>query len=91
MEKTYIKLIGKFGGDNQIIVVIEELAELQKELTKQLRGNGNINHIISEIADVEIMIEQLKIIFNCKKEVENTKHYKIYRTQKRYLSNESEE
>ena len=91
MEKTYIKLIGKFGCDHQIIVGIEELAELQKELTKQLRGNGNINHIISEIADVEIMIEQLKIIFNCKKEVENTKNYKIYRTQKRYLSNESEE
>jgi hypothetical protein len=84
-------LISKFGCDSQIIVGIEELAELQKELTKQLRGNGNINHIVSEIADVEIMIEQLKIIFNCKKEVENTKYYKIYRTKKRYLSNESEE
>lgn len=91
MEKTYIKLISKFGCDSQIIVGIEELAELQKELTKQLRGNGNINHIVSEIADVEIMLEQLKIIFNCKKEVENTKYYKIYRTKKRYLSNESEE
>lgn len=91
MEKTYIKLISKFGCDNQIIVGIEELAELQKELTKQLRGNGHINHIVSEIADVEIMLEQLKIIFNCKKEVENTKYYKIYRTKKRYLNNESEE
>ena len=91
MEKIYIKLISKFGCDNQIIVGIEELSELQKELTKQLRGNGNINHIVSEIADVEIMLEQIKIIFNCKKEVENTKYYKIYRTKKRYLSNESEE
>lgn len=91
MEKIYIKLLGKFGCDKQMIIAIEELSELQKELTKHLRGKGNINHIITEIADVEIMLEQLKLMFNCKKEVYQEKNYKVYRTEKRYLSNESEE
>lgn len=91
MEKIYIKLLGKFGCNNQMIIAIEELSELQKELTKHLRGKGNINHIITEIADVEIMLEQLKLMFNCKKEVDQEKNYKVYRTEKLYLCNESEE
>lgn len=64
----YKKLILKYGKEAQIIVAIEELSELQKELTKWLRGKGSIEHIAEEIADVNIMIQQLEFIFACSDE-----------------------
>lgn len=91
MQKTYIELISKYGCEHQVVIAIEELAELQKELTKFLRNNVDTNNLVSEIADVEIMLEQLKLMFNCAKNVENTKYYKIYRTRQRCLKKESEE
>lgn len=87
-DNTYQQLINKFGKDNQCIVAIEELSELQKEICKQLRGLGNIENLAEEIADVEIMLEQLKIIYACDSLVQDKKDYKIKRIKKRYLSND---
>jgi len=50
-----------FGLDKQMIKCIEELSELQKELCKYSLGQGNLEHTIEEIADVEIMLEQMKL------------------------------
>ncbi len=60
-------LVGKYGK-KQIVVCIEELGELQKELCKYLR-KGYTNdelkdNIVEEMADVYIMLEQMKIYFN---------------------------
>ena len=57
----YELALKKFGLEKQMIKCIEELSELQKELCKHSLGQGNIEHIIEEIADVEIMLEQMKI------------------------------
>lgn len=54
----------KEGGRTQEIVWIEELGELQHEITKSLRGMRNITHLIEEFADVLICLEQLKIKYN---------------------------
>ena len=62
--KTAIKT---FGEENQIIVAIEELSELQKALTKYLRGNSDTKNITEEIADVSIMLGQLILIFRNQK------------------------
>ena len=59
-NEIYEKLLKKFSLYKQYVVAIEELAELQKELTKALRCKSDIDHTAEEIADVEIMIEQLK-------------------------------
>lgn len=75
----YAKLIQKYGCEAQIIVAIEELAELQKELTKWLRGKGNIQNIAEEITDVRIMTEQLEYIFVCTDEIVKTWFEKIER------------
>lgn len=56
--------IAHFGEEKQTVVAIEELSELQKELCKAIRGKGNLGHIIEEIADVYIMLEDIKIINN---------------------------
>lgn len=53
-----------FGKKTQTIVAIEELSELIKELTKTLRGEMNIDHLTEEIADVEIMLLQIKAMYD---------------------------
>jgi len=74
--KIYEKAIEKWG-DKQIIVAMEEMAELIKELSKHLRGRENKKEITEEIADVEIMIEQLKLMFGIEREVKKEKKNKI--------------
>lgn len=41
---------------------LEELSETQKEICKFLRGKGDPEHLAEEIADVQIMIEQVKML-----------------------------
>lgn len=65
-QEVYAKAIEKFGEYPQIIQAVQELAELQKELTKYcLKSHDDtlISKIAEEMADVEIMLEQLKMIF----------------------------
>lgn len=85
MKELYKELFKKYG-DKQLIVAIEELSELQKEICKALRGKLNIDNITEEIADVEIMIDQLKFYLSISNEtVEEMKKYKIERTKERVL------
>ena len=55
--------INTYGTDNQLMVAVEELSELQKEICKAFRGQLNEQNLIEEIADVLIMIEQVKMIY----------------------------
>lgn len=57
------RAIDEWGKENQTIVAIEELSELQKELTKTLRGYDRTDGLIEEMADVYIMLEQIKMIY----------------------------
>ena len=85
-ESVYVKLIEKYK-DKQLIVAIEELSELQKELCKTLRGNINKENIIEELADVYIMLDQVKIYFSItSNEVEEMIDKKIERTKERLLN-----
>lgn len=52
-----------FGHTTQLTVAMEELAELQKEVCKVLRGQGDLSHLSEEIADATIMLEQLREMF----------------------------
>ena len=58
------KAIEVYGADLQKQVAIEEMAELTKEICKDFRGKGNREHIIEEMADVCVMIDQLMIIYD---------------------------
>ena len=55
------KIVQHYGVTAQKNIAIEELSELIKEICKHYRGESNINHIAEEIADVQIMINQLMI------------------------------
>lgn len=82
-ENILQSAINVYGEQPQMIVAMEEMAELIKELSKYIRGENNLEHIAEEIADVEIMIEQLKLIFNCFDEVEKWEEKKLKRLEKR--------
>lgn len=71
--------IDTYGSRLQLIVAIEEMAELTKEICKFNRGKVDTSAIAEEIADVTIMLEQLKIIFDCGDEVEKQVDYKLKR------------
>lgn len=60
----YGKLEKKFGRNHQLAVAVEELAELQKEVTKAIRGKANDMRIAEEIADVVVCLEQLLMYYD---------------------------
>lgn len=57
------RAVDHFGKESQIAKAIEEMAELTTELARFQNNKGMAINIIEEIADVAIMIEQLKYIF----------------------------
>lgn len=82
----YEKAVEKFGEEAQILIAIEEMSELTKALLKYLRykqfgqldKETTIKAIAEERADVEIMLNQLHVIFgdNTEEEIAKLKHLK---------------
>lgn len=56
---TYKKAIETYGEKAQKLMAIEEMSELTKEICKDFRGKLNREHLIEEIIDVIITIDQL--------------------------------
>ena len=77
--KVYTDALSTFGPNMQLIVALEEMSELQKEITKALRGNLHPMHLAEEVADATIMLEQLRQIFNINEEVCDMMDKKIAR------------
>lgn len=71
--------LAAFGRDLQVMVAIEEMSELTKEICKNGRGQENTTHIAEEIADVEIMLQQMVMLFDCAGQVETFRRYKLER------------
>lgn len=67
-KSIYISAIEKYGVDNQISQLHEEIGELMTAINRFKRGRVAIDAIEEEIVDVEIMLEQMKVIFNCKED-----------------------
>lgn len=59
------RALDTYGSSLQIAMVFEEMSELQKELCKYLR--------------VEIMLEQMKMLFCCTDDVRNERRRKVVR------------
>lgn len=72
-------IVEHYGADAQEQQVVEECSELIKAICKYKRKLDYVEDIVDEIADVEVMINQLKIIFDCFGEVEERIDFKIKR------------
>ena len=78
-QRIYRAALAAWGADAQTLMVFEEMAELQKELCKAARGKDNREAIAEEIADVEIMLEQMKEMLHCGDKVAKIREEKLER------------
>lgn len=60
--EIYEQAVKHYGNLNQIVKAMEECGELIRALARWLQGDPDVVNIAEEIADVEIMVEQIKII-----------------------------
>ena len=72
-ESDALMALRLWGKDAQMVICIEELAELTQALAKEMRVSrrehparhiADILHIAEEMADVEIIMNQLRCIFD---------------------------
>lgn len=80
-ESDLIKIIDYFGIANQKVKVLEEMSELTKEVCKNLNHQFDDKALEEEIADVQIMLNQLCLICGFSKgDIEYHMNLKIKRT-----------
>lgn len=81
-EKTILcgKAIASYGREHQMDKAVEELGELLTEVARYRQDVGRKNALVGEMADVTIMLEQLKIIAGISDEyLEDVISYKLGR------------
>ena len=79
-------ILKKHGFRNQMVKTCEELSELQSALLQCYNkgpGDGRIEAVQEEIADVYIMLEQIRKQFMSKDELDDWINYKITREAER--------
>lgn len=81
VKDVYLRCEQKWGRPSQIMMLIEEMAELTKALSKLYRAYNEQTEkkMIEEIADVSIMVEQITTIFNLSDRVEEQRKTKLTR------------
>ena len=91
LNKETAKYYGYEAQSNQLV---EECAELIQAVSKYRRAVDEdkkevaLENLIEEIADVEIMLEQIKYLLQIPEdELEAVKLFKVNRTRERVLSN----
>ena len=87
IERKLLFLINHYGTKKQQDIAIEELAELQKAIIKYRRepSDKTKEAVVEEIADVQVMLEQLKMIFSCRSKIDAIMDAKIDRQIKRVM------
>ena len=62
VQEIYKAAIEHYGRETQMLVCIEEMAELIQAICKRMRGIDNFDNLAEEMADVEITQEQLRMM-----------------------------
>ena len=87
MEMTEIctEAVAHYGDIKQLVKAVEEMSELTKEVCKATSYGltAHMDGLTEEIVDVEIMLEQLKIICGNRAEVASMRDQKLQRLQRR--------
>jgi len=77
--KIYQDAVNKWGEPTQAFMAMGECGELTAALARFfVQGRGNDQEVIDEIADVQIMLNQLKLMF-MREAVEQRKIEKLLR------------
>lgn len=81
---TYKQAVDLYGEKAQKLMAIEEMSELTKEICKDFRGKLNREHLIEEIVDVIITIDQLMMMYEISgDEIEQMRERKFERLKER--------
>ena len=80
----------EYGCEFEKYIVIEEMSELIKEITKDLRGQSNGKNIAEEMADVFIVLRHLELIYQNSDEVNEVIAQKIERLKTRLESEQGD-
>ena len=75
-SNIFKQAVDTFGADHQIGMLHEEMGELQAAINQYARGRVGKDAVVTEIADVMIMCEQMAEIFG-REEVESEERRKI--------------
>ena len=51
-------------GMTSLVIAMEEMSELQKEISKVARNKGDIIAVLEELADVYILMDRVKMLLN---------------------------
>lgn len=81
---TYKQAIKTYGEHAQKLMAIEEMSELTKEICKDFRGKLDREHLIEEMADVTITIDQLMMMYKITfEEIQKVRERKFERLKER--------
>lgn len=82
-KAVFQKALDTWGAEAQALCLLEEMAELQDALCKYKRGRRTVGDIAEEIADVSIMLDQMKLHFQIEEEVGSQRARKVARVEER--------
>ena len=78
-KAVYEAALQKWGAEAQINKFTEELGEFLVELGRLRNGASNRDAFAEELADLTIMLEQLRLIYGVNEEICEYMDYKIHR------------
>lgn len=90
--RLYTEAVKKYGEDNQVWVLVEEIGELLQAIGKTMRARAenpelrNDNHLAEETADVFICLEQMTKMFHLESLIDYMVDYKVRRLKNRLES-----
>lgn len=88
-ESIYKEAIEHYGIDAQVGMLSEECGELLSSINKFKRGRCNGDDVLTELADVSIMCEQLSLVYSNYDNFLEEKKRKINRLKDRLNGNNS--
>jgi len=85
-SELYRRAITTWGEEAQRWMVVEEISEFLDTLAKAIRGRASRQELVDELADAQIMLEQIMILFSLSEnEVEEAKRRKLERLESRLV------
>lgn len=84
-EEIYDMALGVNGIEKQMRKALEEMHELSIEILSYLDGDGNMEHIATESADVDVSMAVVKHFLNKISNHEFDQHYELakkYKTER---------
>lgn len=80
-ENILLQAVAEYGAEAQTDMMIEEMSELTKALLKNRRSESKRTreNIIEEMADVQIMLDQMKLIYDVDGELADYRKLKLLR------------